>query len=49
MQDKFMDKTRACIIIVYAQTSHAPCDLDLQANDMVLTCKILSCHDDLLW
>ena len=46
MQDKVMDWTQACATIAKAQSSHAPCDLDPQACNMVLPHDILSCHDD---
>ena len=44
-----MNKIQACAIIAYAQNSRAPCDLDMQANDMVLVHNTLSCNNDHLW
>ena len=46
MQDKVMDWTQACDTIAKAQSSHAPCDLDLQTSNTILAQDILSCHDD---
>ena len=38
----------AYVFIIYEQSSHAKCDLDLQASDMVLALDTMSCHDDYL-
>ena len=40
---------QACVNTANAQRSHIPCDLDLQASDIVLECDISSCHDDHLY
>ena len=34
-----------CVVIVYAQSSHAPCDLDHQDYDIFLVHDISSCDD----
>ena len=41
-----MGRTQTGSTEVYAQSSSADCDLDLQPSDMVLDRDTKSCHDD---
>ena len=45
MKDEIIYQTRAYVIIAYAQSSHAKCDLEPQANGMVLVRNTSSCDD----
>ena len=41
-----MGRTQAYVTVAYAQSSHGQCDLDIQADNMVLAHDLSSCHND---